>query len=217
MQRKFILIFADFILFLALPLFANMSRLEMRERLLYAEHEEIEKMQASRLNKVEIGEWQEIIEDAIFALVRRSELYRGHIKIVVFQDRKVVCKIYPDLSVFISSGLLEYIDDFLFSSLSDNLRRAKNINADREECLATFLSFGVSRFALDIDVEKYASTGRLPSRILEKNDIFLLDKMAAVFLKVAGYRSNLILEHFERLKKTGILFKKNIFKILICA
>ncbi len=193
-------------IFSVVPLGASSSRLDLRDALIKTERQNINEIMKKKLQNKAIGEWQAIIDDSLFSLIRRTELYRGKVGVVVYEDDVVALSILPDFSVFISSGLLGYIDEAIFLSLSDNLRRAKNINEERELYLSAFLAFEVARVALDIDVSKYQNTPTLTLRELSQQllpiDFFLIDEMAASLLKIAGYSSNLMVEHLERLKET---------------
>ena len=192
-------------LFFATFLCATASRLEVRDAIIANEQHNIEAKMKKQVKSLALGEWKTIIDDSLFSLIRRTELYRGKVSVTVYEDDLVRLSVLPDLSVFISSGLLGYVDEAIFLSLSDNLRRAKNINEERELYLSAFLAFELARFAVDLDVSKYqrspfSSLDELSKRLLP-SDFFLLDEMAASLLKVAGYGSDVMASHLERLQQ----------------
>ena len=196
--------------FVALSLssiFANVSTLEVRNSIMAKLRDNIEKRRENKLEAKDIGAWHAIIEDVLFALFRRTEVFRGKLDLIICKDNEAVVEVYPNGTVIISSGLLEYIDESIFFSVSDNVRKAKNINLYRELYLASFLSFEISRFALDVDAQNWVSNkGATQSNIREElkdEDVYKLDEFSAVLMRVAGYQDNLIEEHLERLKNSS--------------
>lgn len=196
--------------FVALSLssiFAYSNYLEARNSFMARMQESIEKKRENKLLPKDIGEWQAIIDDTLFALFRRTEIFRGRLDLIVCKDDVALFEVYPNATIIISSGLLEYIDESIFFSISDSVRKAKNINLYRELYLASFLSFEVSRFALDIDVSNLLSNGEGEQYdikgALKDDDVYKLDAFSAILMKVAGYQDGLIEEHLERLKNSS--------------
>jgi len=204
MKIKFIFFFVALSLS---SIFANVASLEARNSVMEKLQKDIEKRRENKLEAKEIGEWYTIIEDAIFALFRRTEVFRGKLELIICKDDGVVATVYPNGTIIISSGLLEYIDESIFFSIADNVRKAKNINLYRELYLASFLSFEASRFALDVDALNWASNKNNTQEDvrgeLKDDDVYKLDAFSAVLMKIAGYQDNLIEEHLERLKNSS--------------
>ena len=181
----------------ALCVFSNIKN--VRESLMIKLNSDLKEKEKTILSTKELGEWNSIIEDTLFLLIRKTEVYRGQVKFKVYQNNEISISMFPDSSIYISSGLIEYIDEYIFLSLSDNVRRAKNINATRQEYLAQFLSFEVARFALDIDVNNFEKNPK-NLRQLKDSDVFTLDEFATIFLGLAGYSITKTIDHFERIK-----------------
>jgi len=198
---------------------AIFSTLELRDAIISSEAQHIASMRQKKISSSKLGEWQAIIEDSLFDLIRRTEVYRDTVSITVYEADEVDISILPNLAIFISSGLLGYIDEYIFLNLSDNLRRAKNINDERTLFFSSFVAFEVARFALDIDVAralshhqkkaKEKSTTKKSTTVLLQdfslndfslNDFSLVDEVASALLKVAGFSPSLMREHLERLK-----------------
>ncbi len=192
------LLFISLFILLMFPSFASINKIEMRNIL--SNYLNTHAKEKKTLKPKEIGEWYNIIENTLFSLIRRTELYRGHLNLTIYDENEASCKMHPDSSIFINTALLEYIDETLFLSSAGNIRKIKNINIEKERYLAAFLAFEVARFALDIDVLNFISDSS-KIRNLSKQNIFLVDEMASILLKVAGYDSTIMIDHLERLKK----------------
>jgi len=181
--------------------FAGKSRVESRRELSSLARLTIEESLKHRLKSEDVGEWKNIASDVLFALLRRTEVYRDKQYLHIIEDNEASCAIYPDARIFINSGLFEYIDEKLFISIAENVRKAKNLNFEREAFLAPFIAFEVARFALDVDLNNFISRGKnVPPFLLSSEDIFMIDEFASVLLRVAGYSNNIMEEHLSRLK-----------------
>ena len=181
MKKIIIFIFLNVLVF---GLVGAKSRLEIRRELSSIAQDSVREKSKNE----DVGEWKDIAIDVLFALLRKTEIYRGQQNLYVIdeseaslaiypdgsifintglfeykqelhilEDKEVSCAMFPDGSVFISTGLFEYIDEILFLTLltSENVRKAKNLNLEREAFLAPFIAFEVARFALDIDVNNF--------------------------------------------------------------
>ena len=208
-MKKIVIIFV-FFCFISFS-FAAKSRLELRRELVSLAKATTEESLKRRLKNEDVGEWKDIASDVLFALLRKTEVYRGEQKLYIVDDSEVSCAIYPDGSIFINSGLFEYIDEKLFLVISENIRKAKNLNLEREAFLAPFIAFEVSRFALDIDLNNFIASGKnsVPF-LLSSEDVFMVDEFASILLKVSGYNSGIMEEHLNRLKNDKDIFQKNV-------
>ena len=150
MKKIIIFIFLNVLVF---GLVGAKSRLEIRRELSSIAQDSVREKSKNE----DVGEWKDIAIDVLFALLRKTEVYRDKQELHILEDKEVSCAMFPDGSVFISTGLFEYIDEILFLTLltSENVRKAKNLNLEREAFLAPFIAFEVARFALDIDVNNF--------------------------------------------------------------
>lgn len=184
--------------------FATKSRLELRRELISLARPTTEESLKHRLKGEDVGEWKDIANDILFTLLRKTEVYRDKQNLHIIEDNEASLAIYPDGSIFINTGLFEYIDEKLFTSIAENVRKAKNLNLEREEFLAPFIAFEVARFALDVDLNNFISRGKNSSPfLLSSEDIFVIDEFASILLKMSGYNSNIMEEHLSRLKNDG--------------
>lgn len=198
MKKIIIFIFLNVLVF---GLVGAKSRLEIRRELSSIAQDSVREKSKNE----DVGEWKDIAIDVLFALLRKTEVYRDKQELHILEDKEVSCAMFPDGSVFISTGLFEYIDEILFLTLltSENVRKAKNLNLEREAFLAPFIAFEVARFALDIDVNNFiANKKNIPPFSLSTEDIFVIDEFASILLRVAGYNDNLMEEHLARLSES---------------
>ena len=189
------------------------TRLEIRRELVSLARPTIEESLKHRLKNEDVGEWKDIVTDVLFTLLRKTEVYREKQNLYIIEDAEATCAVYPDGSIFINTGLFEYIDEKLFLIISENVRKAKNLNLERELFLAPFIAFEVARFALDIDVNNFVTNGKnIPAFSLSADDIFVIDEFASILLRVAGYTNNIMEEHLIRLKNDKAVpsFQKNV-------
>ena len=198
MKKIIIFIFLNILVF---GLVGAKSRLEIRRELSSIAQDSVREKSKNE----DVGEWKDIAIDVLFALLRKTEVYRDKQELHILEDKEVSCAMFPDGSVFISTGLFEYIDEILFLTLltSENVRKAKNLNFEREAFLAPFIAFEVARFALDIDVNNFiANKKNIPPFSLSTEDVFVIDEFASILLRVAGYNDNLMEEHLARLSES---------------
>ncbi len=181
--------------------FASKSRLELRRELISLARPTIDESLKHKLKNDDVGDWKDIASNVLFSLLRKTEIYRGSQSLYIIEDTEASCVIYPDGSIFINTGLFEYIDEKLFLIISENVRKAKNLNFEREAFLAPFIAFEVSRFALDVDLNNFIASGKnSPPFSLSSEDIFVIDEFASILLRLAGYGNNIMEEHLNRLK-----------------
>ena len=191
--------------------FAAKSRLELRRELMSLARPAIETSLKNRIKLQDIGEWKDVASDVLFALLRKTEIYRGQQNLYVIDESEASLAIYPDGSIFINTGLFEYIDEKLFLIVSENVRKAKNLNLEREAFLAPFIAFEVSRFALDVDLNNFIASGKnSPAFSLSPEDVFMIDEFASILLRIAGYSGNIMEEHLSRLKNDEAYSQKNV-------
>lgn len=149
-----------------------------------------------------LGVWYDVLESALFMLIRYNEIYRGKMRLLITDTIKVECKIYPDGTVLVSTGLFDYIDAKLAKIQNASPRRIKNFNKERENLLAAFLAHEAAAFALDVRNPYFADYMSLKQQNVSilKDCNLKADKFAAVFLRTAGYSAHLFYDYLEELK-----------------
>jgi hypothetical protein len=147
-----------------------------------------------------LGEWKNAIHSSLFSLFRRTELFRGPIRMLVIDESSVVARLYPDGTFVISSGLLDYIDQSLFEETADSPRRIRNFEAEREAAIIPFLAPEASHFALG---HQLAAWNRSRGSGMEFTDGENLDadRFASVLLKLAGLDSGAMEKNLASLSK----------------
>ena len=85
-----------------------------RERLMQVYRDEIAETSSNEIAVSEVGEWYNIIETSLFMLIRRTELFRGAMRLIITDRKEVRCMMYPDGTVLVSTGLLDYIESLRF-------------------------------------------------------------------------------------------------------
>lgn len=209
-MKKTLVILFIFFSFISFS-FATKSRLELRRELISLARPTIEASLKNRIKVQDIGEWKDVASDVLFTLLRKTEIYRDMQNLYVIDDAEASLAIYPDGSIFINTGLFEYIDEKLFLIISENVRKAKNLNLEREAFLAPFIAFEVARFALDIDLNNFIASGKnTPAYSLSTEDVFMIDEFASILLLVAGYSGSIMEEHLSRLENDGTYSQKNV-------
>ncbi|AGT44422.1 hypothetical protein [Treponema pedis] len=159
---------------------------------------------AASLNEIkaeDIGVWYEVLESSLFMLIRRTELYRGRMRLIIEDSRNAKCKIFPDGTILISTAIFDYIDSKLAESQNVSPRRIKNFNSERENLLASFIAFEAADFALDNKILYLNNPKKNIEPDLLKRYNLQADRFAVIFLKLAGYNANLFYTHLEELKK----------------
>lgn len=173
----------------------------MRARAMDFYRKEIANASINEVRSEDLGVWGEILDSTLFMLIRHTEVYRGRMRLIIEDNRKAKCKIFPDGTILVSTAIFDFIDTKLASSQNMSPRRIKNFNAEREKMLASFFAFEVADFALDnktLHFTKYENT-------IEKDDTikrFNLesDYFAMIILELAGYSTNLFYDYLEQLK-----------------
>lgn len=165
-----------------------------RERLMQPYREEIAAASSNEISASSIGEWYEILETSLFMLMRKTEVFRGSMRLIITDQQTARCMLYPDGTFLISSGLLDYIDSVLFLDAAGSARRIRNFNTERENFFAPIAAVAAAQFALNY----YPGTA---ARTLPNDRIYTIDILANVFLDIAGYPRSLLetwLTYLER-------------------
>ena len=163
-----------------------------RERLMQVYHDEIAAASSYEIAAGEVGEWYNIIDTTLFMLIRRTELFRGTMRLIITDRQNARCMMYPDGTFLVSTGLLDYIDSQLFMDASGSARRIRNFNTERENFFAPIAAVCAAQFALN-----YYGTTKNTALSLEKRST--ADIMAGVLLSIAGYPQGLLETWLERL------------------
>ena len=163
-----------------------------RERLMQTYRDEIAEASSNEIAASGVGEWYDIIETSLFMLVRRTELFRGTMRLIITDRQNARCMMYPDGTFLVSTGLLDYIDSLLFMDTSGSARRIRNFNNERETFFAPIAAVCAAQFALN-----YYGAAKNVSLSPEK--LYTADIMASVLLNVAGYPQGLLEAWLERL------------------
>lgn len=161
--------------------------------------QEIAEASKKEVSAKDIGIWYDILESALFMLIRKTELYRGNMRLLIEDSPAAKCKIYPDGTILISTGVFDYIDAELANPQNISPRRIRNFNIERENMLAAIIAVEAAGFSLKNNLNdvkaKHASAESLNKHNLR------VDMFAAVLLKIAGYNVEVLYKHFERLNK----------------
>ncbi len=163
-----------------------------RERLMQVYRDEIAAASSNEIAPSGIGEWYEIIETSLFMLMRRTELFRGTMRLIITEQQSAACMLYPDGTFLVSTGLLDYIDSLLFADTSGSARRIRNFNTERENFFAPIAAVCAAQFALN-----YYSTAAQAA--LSPLNVSTIDILASVLLDIAGYPKGLLEVWLDRL------------------
>ena len=163
-----------------------------RERLMQVYRNEIADASSHEIATSEVGEWYDIIETSLFMLIRRTELFRGTMRLIITDRKNAYCMMYPDGTFLVSTGLLDYIDSILFMDTSGSARKVRNLNNERENFFAPIAAVCAAQFALN-----YYSTAK--NTALSSEKVYTVDIMASVLLTIAGYPQGLLETWLERL------------------
>ena len=211
MKKTPVFLFIFFFIFYFEIAGATTSRLELREELMSLAKPTIEDALKNKIKSEDVGEWKDVAQDVLFALIRKTEVYRDVQNLYIIEDKEASSAIYPDGSIFINTGLFDYIDEKLFTYIFENVRKAKKLNTERETLLAPFLAFEVARFALDVDLNNFINNRKAtPPFSLSDDDVFIIDEFASILLKVAGYDDKIMEDHLSRLKDDNRSSQKNV-------
>ena len=163
-----------------------------RERLMQVYRDEIAEASSNEIAASEVGEWYDIIETSLFMLIRRTELFRGTMRLIITDRQNARCMLYPDGTVLVSTGLLDYIDSLLFTDTSGSVRRIRNFNSERENFFAPIAAVCAAQFALN-----YYGTAK--NTTLSPEKLYTVDILASVLLTIAGYPQGLLEAWVDRL------------------
>ncbi len=190
-------------LFLTFALFAfdsSESVLKLRQVAMEQYRQEISLAASHEIPAEDLGGWNEILNSTLFLLIRKTELYRGRMRILIEQNDNARCRIYPDGTILISTAIFDYIDAKLADTQNLSPRRIKNFNIEREKMLASFLAHQVANFAEENLLLQFSKQKTITKEELKKSNL-KADEFAVAILKLAGYDSNLFYNHLEELKQ----------------
>jgi len=187
-----------------------------------ASKKEILKLSQTEVTADSLGEWSEIIDSSLFMLLRRTEIYRGQMRVLVISDPSIIVKLYPDNTFVISTSLLDYIDSTLLEATADSTRRIRNFDSEREAMLIPFLVQEAASFALDDSFKAYKysveSSGvsdltSFTTRISPTDEeVFEADSLSSIILEVAGFDPSILdswllsLENFYNAEQIDSIF-----------
>lgn len=183
----------------AFPLMAA-DGAESRRAMLSFAAGQVKSLSAREVPATELGEWKELLDASLFLLIRKTEVYRGPIRIMAVSDDSAFARMYPDGTFVASTGLFDYIDRTIFEETAASSRRVRDFDVEREAMLVPFLATEVARFALD---QHFASWMYSQGTFLEpdSNACYEADGLAAVLLDLAGYDGNPLHASLNRLRK----------------
>ena len=177
---------------------ASENQGELRSDLTDESRRELLSLAASEIPAEKLGEWKDILDSALFMIFRKTELYRGPLRVLVQDSKSVQVRFYPEGTFVISSGLLDYIDNALFESAADSPRRMRNFYSEREAMLVPFLVPEAAHFALDHQFSAFSRTqtdngqmtgGNSLSKRLRPSgtEVLEADGFSIVLLSLAGF------------------------------
>ncbi len=176
------------------------SILFLRTSAMETYRKEIAEASINEIKAEDIGVWYDVLEAALFMLIRRTELYRGRMRLLIEDSRNAKCKIFPDGTVLISTAVFDYIDAKLAASQNTSPRRIKSFNGERENMLASFIAFEAAGFALDNTLLYLNNPERVSDPAIIKRYNLQADRFAVILLKLAGYNPQLFFTYLEELK-----------------
>ena len=183
----------------ALPL-AALTDGELRTGLTDASRRELLNLAQNEVKRDSLGEWKDVIDTSLFMLFRRTELFRGTMRVLVISSRDVVVKLYPEGTFVLSTGLLDYIDSTLFDTASSSPRRMRNFDSEREMMLIPLLVPEAAHFALDHPFTAYKKNQELPvSFVYTGADILEADRFSVILLNLAGFDPSVLDFWFDSL------------------
>jgi tetratricopeptide (TPR) repeat protein len=127
---------------------------------------------AREIPEAQLGDWKDTIDSTCFLLLRRTEIWRGSVRVLVTENPVAAARLHPDATFVITSGLLDVIDGYLLDAAGSSSRKLRNIETGREVFLAPFLAFEVAKFAASTD------------------DTLAADALAPAVLETAGFSSS---------------------------
>lgn len=163
-----------------------LSGADLRAAMTDRARKEVLSLSKGELPSGELGEWKDIIDSILFCIFRRTELYRGPLRVLVARNDAIVSRLYADGTFVLSTGLLDAIDADIFRAAGESARRLRDFAAERESRLAPFIAPEAARFALDGAASSFARNPAgypLPSR----PEVLDADLLSPVLLDLAGY------------------------------
>lgn len=166
-----------------------------RSEMLDAAQREILSRSVLAVPPASIGDWKTVTDAACFALFRKTELYRGPMRLIVVSSREIEVTLYPDGTLVVTTGLFDYADDRIFERDALSPRRMRNLSAEREEIIAPFIALEAAKFALDHCMKAWdrsshdsASEAFFASRGSNTpEEIAEADRFAAILMATASY------------------------------
>ncbi len=176
------------------------SIFELRKLAMQEYRSEISAVSFHEIPVDNLGVWNDILESSLFMLIRKTELYRGRMRVIIEESSDAKCKIYPDGTILISTAIFDYIDSKLANTQNMSPRKIKNFNIEREKMLASFLVHQVANFVQEKNLLRFSKKQNIKNEDLKSSNMEA-DKFAMLILKVAGYDSNIFYDHLEELKR----------------
>lgn len=174
---------------------------ELRAEMTDRARKEVLSLAADEVAPAELGEWKDIIDSSLFCLFRRTELYRGPLRVLVTKNPAALCRLYPDGTFVITSALLDWIDETIFLDTSESQRRLRDFESERERRLIPFLAGEAARFALGSQTAAYRrSPAAYP--VLTREESLEADLFCPVILEQAGHEPSLYRSWLETMAAT---------------
>jgi len=154
---------------------------------------EIGLLERNEADSGSLGEWKDIIGASLFRLFRRTELFRGEMRVLVVETPSVFVRIHPEGTVVLSTALLDYIDASLFEAAAGSPRRMRSLDSGREAMLVPFLVIEASHFALDHPYAAFRRNGGRDSTagrdpfLYSSIEILEADRFSFILLSLAGF------------------------------
>lgn len=182
----------------AFPLAADDGAASRKAMMAFA-GEEIRLLSEREVAPSELGEWKDILDASLFLLIRKTEVYRGPVRVLVIGGDSSVARMYPDGTFVASTGLFDFIDRTLFEETAASSRRVRDFDSEREAMLAPILAPEIARFALD---QQFAAWEASRGTYLESDtkQRFEADALAVALLDLAGYGGSAMSEWLNRLQ-----------------
>lgn len=201
-----------FFTIIAFPLKA-MTDNEMRKTMIDSQRLELLSLAQKEVPQGSLGEWKNIIDSSLFLLFRRTELFRGQMRVLVIDSPFIEVKMYPEGTFVISTALLDYIDTTLFEDTAESPRRIRYFDSERESLLFPFLVPEAAHFALDHSFSAYKRNGSNSGLSFPTSEEVLeADRFSVILLKIAGIDPSILDSWFVRLKGvTGSETGKTVF------
>lgn len=79
-------------------------------------------------------------------------------RVLVVSSREITARLYPEGTLVLSTGLLDYIDDALFNKVAESSRRIKDFSNEREALLIPFIAREAAYFALDLPYRQWCGS-----------------------------------------------------------